>query len=263
MSGAPQAPLTEYEHALVREAWDVVEPCAARVAKKFRRFVRADGMMTPEDLVSIGWEALVQAARAYDEKYNREFVCFGRHIVRFRMLDAVGDLIFHGRLNRAASMAEDNYCAHQGGDDYNVMKHDGQEAKRRYRAFANGLFAATFMAAMEEAVQCLDESEGDDRREFEQSLEILRATLACFDEKDRQILALVYRDLVLLKDVSEQLGVPYSTVRARHTRVLKVLHELLTERGITHAPRPLVVPDAGDLFPGGSGAQNDTGTGSP
>jgi RNA polymerase sigma factor (sigma-70 family) len=263
MSGAPQAPLTEYEHALVREAWNVVEPCAARVAKKFRRFVRADGMMTLEDLVSIGWEALVHAARAYEEKYNREFACFGRHIVRFRMLDAVGNLIFHGRLNRAASMAQDNFCAHQDGDDYNVMKHDGQEARRRYRAFASGLFAATFMAAMEEAAQCLDEAESDDRREFEQALEILRGALACFDEKDRQVLALVYRDLVLLKDVSEQLGVPYSTVRARHTRVLKVLHELLAEKGITHTPRPLVVPDAGDLFPGAPRPQNDADAGSP
>jgi RNA polymerase sigma factor (sigma-70 family) len=260
MSDDPQGPPTEYEQMLVREAGHVVEACARRMAKRFHRFIRDDGVMTQGDLLSIGHEALFHAARAFDGGYNRDFVCFARHIVRYRMLDAVGDLLFHERIDRAAARAEDNHCAHHDGDDYNVMKHDGQEARRRYRAFASGLLAATFVASMEQAAQCLDEAELTLRREYEDAVEILRAALARFEEKDRQLLALAYRDLVLLKDAGEQLGVPYGTVRTRHARVLKVLHELLVEQGITRAPRPLVVPDAGDLLgPGMPPPENDTG----
>ena len=132
------------------------------------------------------------------------------------------------------------------------MKHDAGEAQRRYRAFTNGLFAATFAAATEQAAQHLDEAEEDVRREYLNALDALRRAMSCFTEPDRRLLALVYRGPpdddpearndrgLALKDASERLGIPYGTARARHARVLKVLHELLLAQGIKRAPRPLV-----------------------
>jgi RNA polymerase sigma factor (sigma-70 family) len=240
----------------------VVAPCAKRLARKFPRLIRAGGLLTPEDLHSIGQEALLRAARAYDAKKARDFVTYAKHVVRYRMLDAIDHLLFEERVKRAAERAEANYGAFFADDDYNVMKHDEAETRRRYRAFASGLFTAMFTAAVEEAEQCLAEAEEEVRRAYLSALDALRRAMSCFTEADRRLLFLVYRDGLLLDDAAARLGIGYSTARAHHTRVLKVLHELLVAQGIVRAPRPLVVPEAGEIL-GPAAAHNDTGPPGP
>lgn len=261
---APPPMPTVREHLLVRQAGHLLEPIARRLAKRYSRFVHESGLMTVEDLISIGQEGLFEAARAYDPRQRQEFAPLARTIARFRMLDALHDLLFHERLDRAAAKAEDNYAAFYADNDYDVMKHDEEEAKRRYRAFARHLLAATFAASLEEAKRSLDALEGDLRGELAHAVKILNAAVGHLAAPDRDLLALVYRDHVLLKDAAARLGIPYGTVRARHARVLKVLHELLMAEGIRFAPRPLVAPDAGDVFGTGATPENDTGAlGSP
>jgi RNA polymerase sigma factor (sigma-70 family) len=259
---AVERPVTIAELELARRAAHVVEPCARRVAKTFPRLVHANGLLTREDLVAVGQEALLGAARAFNPKKSRDFVAFARHIVRYRMLDATQDLLFEERVKRAAERAEANYGAFFADDDYNVMKHDEAETLRRYRAFASGLFAATFTAAVEEAGQCLAEAEEDVRREYLSALDALRKAMSSFTEKDRALLLLVYRDGLLLDEAAARLLMGYSTAKAHHARVLKVLHDLLVAQGIKRAPRPLVVPDAGEVLRAAA-AHNDTGPPGP
>lgn len=256
---APEAPPTAYERVLVGEAGDVVVRRAMRIARKFPRVVHKNGLMTMGDLVGIGHQALYRAARAYREGVNPNFPAFALYYVHGAMLDALDDLVFEERVKRAAAKAKDNHCAYQGGDDYDVMKHDGDEARRRYRAFANGVLAATFAAAIEEAEKRLDLAELLERRDYERALVTMRAALARLEEKDRQLLALLYKDLMTLVDAGEALGIPYGTVRAHHSRALKVMHDLLADQGIARAPRPLMVPHIGDLLEARAPPpQNDT-----
>jgi RNA polymerase sigma factor (sigma-70 family) len=206
--------------------------------------------------MSVGQVALYRAARAFRDDYNSDFASFARHRVRGAMLESLDGLFFEERVKLAAARAEENYCGHHRDKEYNVMKHDEVEARRRYRAFASGLLAATFTAALEEAVQRLDTAELAQRIEYEQAVAHLRAALAKLTEADRRMFALMYRDLLDLKAASEALGIPYGTARARHARALRLLHDFLVEQGVARAPRPLVVPDAGALF---AAPQNDTG----
>ena len=260
---AGDRPATVSELKLARDAAHVIKPCARRVAKMFPRLIRDNGLFTMGDLLAIGHVAILRAARAYDEKKSNDFVAFARYVVRYRMLDAIQELLFQERVKRAAAKAEDSYGASFADHDYNVMKHDEAETRRRYRAFANGLFAAMFISSVEEAEQCLDAAEVDVRREYVSALDALRRALSCFTDADRRLLVLVYRDGMLLDEASVELGIGYSTARARHTRVLKVLLELLQAQGTLRAPRPLVVPDVGDVFSPGALPQNDTGSGGP
>jgi RNA polymerase sigma factor (sigma-70 family) len=258
---AKEAPPTAAERKLVSEAGDVVVRRARRIARKFPRIVHEKGFMSLGDLIGIGHQALYRAARAYRESVNPNFPAFAGYYVNGAMLDALDDLVFEERVKRAAAKAKDNHCAYQGGDDYNVMKHDGDEARRRFRAFANGVLAATFAAAVEEAASRLDITELIERRDYERAVVTMRAALARLEEKDRQLLALLYRDLMSLVDAGKVLGIPYGTLRARHARALKVLHELLSDQGIARAPRPLVAPHVADLLEARAPPpQNDTGS---
>jgi len=256
---AAAAPPTVAELKLAREARPVVLQCAKRFAGKFPRLVRNDGLLGFDDLLQLGELALLRAARAYRADENPEFSAFARYYVRGAMLDAIDDLLFEERVKRAALKAEDNYCAFFRDNDYNVMKHDAAEAQRRYRAFANGLLAATFAAAVEAAQHSADTAELAVQREYDHALAILRRGLAHLPSKDQQMLALMYRDLLDLKTASKRLGIPYSTARARHARALTVLHELLIGSGIERAPRPLVVSHTSDLLEARAPpSQNDT-----
>lgn len=254
-----EAPPTSYERMLVREAGDVVVRRAKRVARKFPRVVHDNGLLTLGDLVGIGHQALYRAARAYREGVNPSFPAFAAFYLHGAMIDALDDLLFEERVKQAAAKATDNHCAYQSGDDYNVMKHDGDEARRRYRAFANGVLAATFAAGLEEAEKRLDIAELIERRDYERALVTMRAALARLAAKDRQLLALLYKDLMTLVDAGAALGIPYGTVRGHHARALKVLHQLLADEGIARAPQPLVVPHTGDLLEvSAPPPQNDT-----
>ena len=44
---APTDPPTPYEHMLAARGGDVIAPCARRLARRFPRLVRDDGLMTP------------------------------------------------------------------------------------------------------------------------------------------------------------------------------------------------------------------------
>jgi RNA polymerase sigma factor (sigma-70 family) len=232
------------------------------VAKTFPRLVRKDGLMDPRELLAIGHEAAYRAARIYDEALNPDFVAFASYYVSGAMLDALDDLLFQERVKRASFKAAGNLCASQTGDGYDVMKHDEHEARRRFRAFMNGVLVASLAAALEEAEQCLDEAEVDVRRDYEHALRILRKGLGQLPKRDRTLLERMFRDGMDLKTAAEAIGMPYGTARARRKRSLEVLHELLVDEGILRAPRPLVVPHTDDVFVArGPPPENDTGRG--
>ncbi len=215
-------------------------------------------MMQFGDLYNIGYMALYRAARAYDEAKNPKFSAFARYYVRGAMLDALDDLRFQERVNRTGRVVVEQFCGMRRDRDYNVMNHDEGEARRRFRTFANGVLAATFTAALEEAQQHLDEAEPIERREYERALLVLRAALSRLVAAERKLLELMYGKMMRLKDAAQMLGVPEPTARARHSRALAMLHDELVKEGMDRKPRPLVAPYIGDFLDPDAAAQNDT-----
>lgn len=233
---------TAREHALVCHAMHVVERCARRVARQFPRVVRPGGLVTIEDLCSIGKVALYPLARRFKEEFNNDFADYAACRARFAMLDALGDLMFQERLKRATEQAEDTYCAHQRDDGSDRNMRDEGGLRRRFRAFATGQIAATLHAAIEEARLCADMTELAEREEYARTVRLLDDSLGHLKPKERALLTLMYRERIDLADAAGRLGIPYGTARRWHAHALEVLHGALTSNDVTRVPKPIVRP---------------------
>jgi RNA polymerase sigma factor (sigma-70 family) len=177
------------------------------------------------------------------------------------MLNALHELVYAERIDRAALLASDTYCAFHRDDTYNVLDHGyPEEATRRFRAFANGLLAATFAAAVEEAKRSGGEAELAERQEYELAIRALHAALARLVERDQKLLLVVYCDLNDLKAASLKLGISYSTVRRRHDKALGKLRDYLVAQGVARAPPLVGSPELGGMMDLGKPVpQNDQG----
>jgi RNA polymerase sigma factor (sigma-70 family) len=235
--------LTIGEHTLVKHALGVVERAAKKVARRFPRFV-----MEPEELYAVGTIELYAAARDFDEAYNHDFADYASRRVRCAMVKAVGADIFQERVKRAVDVATDQFWAYLTDRTYDASRHDEDEARRRFRAVANGMLGAAFMAAVEEAHRGSPESETADQEEYELALRVLRSGLPKLPEPEQRLLVLLYRDLHTQLEASAILSIPYSTLRARHGRALEALRKALLAQGFARAPRPRVLHDAGTVL---------------
>ena len=200
--------------------------------------------MSLDDLLSLGTLALHDAVRGYREEQGYDFSVYARRWVEGAMLNALSLEGFHERVRRAADKAESHFSAHHRDDDYDVSRHDQHEGRRRYRAFANGVLAATFTAGVQEAMRALEEDEAAERREYEHALRVLVPALRELAEDERRVLLLVYGEHNELTDVARLLGVAYIRVRRTHARALARLREALVAHGVQRAPRPTVLDDS-------------------
>jgi len=261
-----EAPLTAQQRSLVDEAQHVIRPCAEEIVGRYWRFF-AGGFMALDELLSIGRLALDDLARTPGVELRDDFPAYARFRIRGAMLNALGVEAFHDRVRRSADAAKESYGAQYRDDDYDVSKHDQHEARRRYRAFANGLLAASFMAGVDEAVRTTDHDEHAEQQAYEYALRVLVPALAQLAENERGLLALVYRDRLTLTKAHEKLGVTYIWARRHHDKALAQLREALIARGVDRAPRPALLPDAADVLaarapPGNDGAEGPIVTGS-
>ncbi|MFT3770155.1 MAG: sigma-70 family RNA polymerase sigma factor [Minicystis sp.] len=226
----------------MREGLHVVDRAAKRVAARFRRFV------DPNDLLAVGTIELYKAARDFRPEYNHAFADYAFRRVRCAMIKAVGEELYQERVRRAVDIATDQFWAYLTDREYDASKHDDEEARRRFRAIANGMLAAAFMAGVEEAQRSTPESESAERQEYEAAIHALRAALQKLSDADHRLLVLLYRDLKDLKEASATLDIPYSTIKRRHAAALERLREQLRAQGIVEAPQPRILPEGGAVL---------------
>lgn len=252
----PAGPFEAQQRALVEEAQHVIRPCAEAIVHRYWRFF-AGGYMKLEELLSVGTIALEDLARTPGAELIDDFPAYARFRVRGAMLNALGVERFHERVRKAADIAKEGYGAQFQDDNYDVSKHDADEARRRYRAFANGLLAATFMAGVEEAVRTTDHEAREEQQLYEHALRVLVPALAHLAEQERKLLVLVYRDKLPLTKAHEQLGVAYIWARRHHEKALAQLREALIAAGVDRAPRPALLPDAAGALAAEAAPGND------
>ncbi len=238
---APPPVLTIAEHTLVRSALHVVDRAAKQVARRFARFVEA------EDLLGVGTIELYAAARDFDPAYNHAFADYAQRRVRCAMVKSVGAELYQDRIRRSVDIATEQFWAYLADREYNASKHDEHEARRRFRAIANGMLGAAFMAGVEEAQRPTPEGEVADREEYEVAVQALRAALQKLSDADHRVLVELYGKLKSMHEVSAELDIPYSTLKRRHAVALERLRLHLVAAGVTGAPQPRVVPDAGTV----------------
>jgi RNA polymerase sigma factor (sigma-70 family) len=231
--------LTIREHTLVRHALHVVKRAAKRVARLFRRFVE------PEELLAVGTIELCAAARQFDAAYSHNFADYAYRRVRCAMVKSVAQDMFQERVGRAVEIATDQFWAYLTDREFDVLKHDEDEARRRLRAIANGMLGAAFMSGVEEAQRITPGEEVPEQEEYALAMSALRGALTKVATRDHPILAALYRDLMSTAEAVEALGIPLSSFKRRHAAALAQLHKALVEQGVPQAPRPRVVLDPG------------------
>ncbi len=247
-------PLSVGEQTLVRHALYVVERAAKVVARRYPRWVGK-----PEELYAVGTLELYAAARRFDDRYSHDFADYALRCVRCAMIKSLGDDVFQERIKRSVDVATDQFWAYLTDRTYDAIRHDEDEARRRFRAIANGMLGAAFMAGVEEAQRVTPDADHADREEYDLAIRVLRDGIAKLRDVDRQLLALLYRDHKTQIEAGEILGVPYGTLRARHGRALEALRKVLVAEGLRRAPRPRIVHDAGAVLGLYAMPENDRG----
>jgi RNA polymerase sigma factor (sigma-70 family) len=235
----PEPPLTAEQERRVRASPPLVKRAAARVARRFKRFVE------PPQLWAIGTLEMYRAVRAFKPEFNHEFEDYAERRMRWAMVKAIGEELFQDRIRRCVDIASDQYWAYVADPSYDASKHDDEEARRRFRAIANGMLAGAFMAGVEEAQRATPEGDAADREEYEVAVQALRAALQQLSEPHHSLLVLLYRDLRTTEEASVALHLSVSTVKRYHAEGLVRLRQNLGEQGVTEAPAPRGQPDPG------------------
>lgn len=239
---APRAPLdAASRQLLVRTGMLVVERAAKHVARRFRRFV------DPSDLRAVGTIEMLKAVQQFDPSFGVPFADYAFFRVRCAMIKAVGAELYQERIRRAVEMASDQYWAYVENHEFDATKHDENEARRRFRAIANGMLATTFLAGVEEAQKPTPESEAAEQEEYAIAIGALRAGLSELSDEDHRVLVTIYRETKSMQDVSKDLAIPYGTLKRRHGASIVRLRDRLRSEGVSRAPEARTVAGAGSV----------------
>jgi RNA polymerase sigma factor (sigma-70 family) len=244
-----EPPSTARQHALIREALPQVERAAKHVARK------AKGLVKIDDLIGVGKIELLRSAREFRDDHAHTFAVYAYNRICGKMMRDVEATAYQERIKRAMRVRH-AYDRAFLRTDFDPRKHDDREARRKYRTIANGLLAATFAAAVEEAQKIASEQEAGEREEYETAINALRQAMSKLSAEQLDLLLLIFRDLKTLNETGAALQLTFPQVRYQLGKALERLREELIALGVRRAPRPIVAPDMGPGF-GEGGPAND------
>src|SRR5439155_20640091 len=109
-------------------------------------------------------------------------------------------------------------------DDFNILKHQDPELRRRFHKFSESLLAAAFAAGIEEIKHDAARDELADRQECARAVEALKK----LPPEEYRVIVLIYYEGLTVNEVAEVLGVrEKKTPWRRCQRALKRLREEL------------------------------------
>lgn len=207
---------------LSRARQQIVEEAQWVVRKLARGLARRTGHATDE-LVSAGNLGLVEMARRYDHTEETPFAIFAYHRVRGAMLDVVNKA---RKTQRRTGYLPEQILRDLSGDP--DPEANEAEAREALDAAAGALAAAALL--LEDA--SIDSASPEDQLQAHQASQQktlgLQTAVASLEEPQRKLVELHYFEGVALKDVAEQLGMPYRTAKRRHVDALTALSKRMT-----------------------------------
>lgn len=235
-------PLTDEEAARVERHASLVRVIAGRVVRK-----AGLGVLTFEDLISAGNEALVQAAMRFDPSSPTSFATYAHYRVYGSMIDAIRKRT-PGRRTHARALirlAATQELLRQSAEDQAVQRSAGQRSSLEQRVeTARALVRKASLAVrLSEPEARSFESVAAEQPDPEQRLldadqrNRLWTLVAQLEPHERELLEALYVDGLRMKDLAEQLGTTASTISRRHARILARLSKLARaqERGAVTA----------------------------
>lgn len=230
MSERRVAPLTAEQQQRVRATL----PLCTRLARRFAPRCR---FLSFDELVSIGHEALVDAARTFDPSHGVPFEAFAYIRIRGEMSDRAAREHREQTLPLAAARrAEARHLAAPlpEGDPFAETRDD---AKKRAADWAQGLADTMILAALL-AERPTGESELCARQEYARGVAALSEALRVLDPREAELVELLYTQGLSMRQSASQLGVALRTVQRHHEKIVERLGSELRRRGVD-APPPV------------------------
>jgi RNA polymerase sigma factor (sigma-70 family) len=224
--------LTSEQQAMVAETADLVEELASIQVTKWPGIERGE-------FLSVGHEALVEAACTFKEDVRVPFRKFAYYRVRGEMRDRATSMLRDWMRRRALDRAEDTVSI-LPAEEPDFYADTQQAARARAQQACDGFVTAMAVAWLaggaESAEECLSAAEEGDRTRL-----ALRAALQDLSPDERHLVELRYLRGLPQREVATELRISQRSVQRHEEHVLGQLKRSLMLRGVDAPP-----PDAPD-----------------
>jgi RNA polymerase sigma factor for flagellar operon FliA len=219
-------PLSDEQAARVERHTDLVRRLARRVAREI-------GVLTIDELESVGNEALVRSAMRYEPDGAASFSTYAHYRVRGAMIDEIRKRTPGRRKYRRALVRLEATQALlvEAADTQQAQARSGQRQTLEQRVeLARDLVrrAAVAICLSEPEERVVDEVAGEepDPEQLLLDADVRSRLWELVDELDVEQRALVealYIQGLQMKDIAMQLGTSIATVSRRHSRIVELL----------------------------------------
>jgi RNA polymerase sigma factor FliA len=211
----------------VGEAMPMVERVADWLSSRYR------GTLERDELVSLGYEGLVQAARRFEASMGVPFEGYAWSRVHGAMMSAIAKEISFYRIAREAGYKVMETLR----DDGNLLTDSEESHQKRLDDFAGSLLAALLTGIVRSGAADIalgPEGQNVAREEYQRAVSVLSRAMARLPEAEQMLIRRHYYDDALLKDIAGELSMSYATVRRRHHEALRRLGRELRDADVGH-----------------------------
>lgn len=211
-----EPPLTDEQERRIAEAMTMVERVADWLGSRYR------GTLERDELVSLGYEGLVQAARRFEASMGVPFEGYAWSRVHGAMMSAIAKEISFHRFAREAGYKVMETLRDEG----NVLSDSDQAHQKKLDEFTGSVLAAMLTGMVRSGSSPLalsPEGANEAREEYTRAVTVLGRTMAKLPDAEQHILKRHYYEDKLLKEIAGELNLSYATIRRRHHEALRRL----------------------------------------
>lgn len=221
--------LTSDQQVLVRLHLAMVDKIAGSMMQ------RGVVSCTRNDLRSLGYEGIVEAAQTFDPGKGLAFEGFAWARVEGAMKNGLKREITYQKRLAAAFVGACEYAeAHV--DEGDPLYDSEEETNRRFDEGCDGFLAAMVLGYLRKSACAQGEQSVVDQECYARAMHAMAESVATLPERDGKIIRRHWFDEVALSELVQELGVSYATICRWHDGALKRLGARIRARGVIASP---------------------------
>lgn len=233
---SPEPTLTPAQRALIASAGRIVEQAAQRLLP------RARGRLDRAELVALGQDGLIEAARSFDPSQGVPFGGYAAFRVRGAILDGMRRHVSEARRLLLAARSAGAEYASQIRPTGSVLSDSDAESRAKLSAFSDGVVASMFAVLAGAGAKPAADELFIAREARARAMDALERATQSLPEREQRLIHLHYHEARSLREVADELGVAHSTARKYHVSAIDHLAKSLRALGVKQ--RPPLVDDA-------------------
>jgi RNA polymerase sigma factor for flagellar operon FliA len=201
-----------------------------------RLLPRAHGRLDRAELVALGQDGLIEAARSYDAGQGVPFGGYAAFRVRGAMLDGMRQRASEARRLLLAARSAGSEYASMVRSSGSVLTDSDAESRAKLSAFTDGIAASMFAVLAGKGQPPAIDELFVAREARAQAMDALERATQTLTERERRLIRLYYHEARSLKEVADDLGVAHSTARKYHVTAIDRLAKSLRAQGVRQRP---------------------------